>query len=258
MSIPKIIHLCWFGKGEYPALARMCIDSWHKFLPDYEIKIWNEETFDINSNEYTRMAYGKKKWAFVSDYVRLKALYEEGGVYMDTDLEVIKNFTYLLENRKFVSSYIEGGLITAGFIASEPHHRFIKEIKDYYDNQANNIKDGKTVDLVMNPLIFSYIAKRQYGFSVGERQYITDELTILPLEYFMPYRKVPFGKNKYAHSKYKLTSNTYTIHHDMGSWAKTNNTRKILLGLARLVFPETIYNGIKIRGNRKRINNSCF
>ena len=88
--IPKIIHYCWFGRGEMPQLAKDCIESWRKYLPEYEYRLWNEDSFDINSNKFVQEAYHRRKFAFVTDYVRLYALYHEGGVYMDTDVEVLR------------------------------------------------------------------------------------------------------------------------------------------------------------------------
>ena len=90
MSIPKVIHYCWFGKGKMPKLAEKCIESWKTYCPDYKIVCWTEENFDIQENRYAREAYEAGKWAFVSDYARLKVLYEEGGVYLDTDVELLK------------------------------------------------------------------------------------------------------------------------------------------------------------------------
>ncbi|MFR1756711.1 MAG: glycosyltransferase family 32 protein, partial [Thomasclavelia spiroformis] len=218
--IPHIIHLCWFGKGDYPELAIKCINSWKKYLPNYDIKIWNEETFDINSNEYTKQAYEQKKWAFISDYVRLYALEHYGGVYMDTDLEVIKDFSSLLDSHDFVSSTLEGGLITAGFISAIPHHPYIKTLKEKYDNGYFKNKDGK-IEYIMNPLLFTKVAERMYGFKIGNDKFECDKsLIIYPMEYFMPYRKSLFGTDKYSQNKYLITNNTYAIHHDMGSWGK--------------------------------------
>ena len=90
--IPKVIHYCWFGRGPMPQLALDCIESWHKYMPDWEYKLWNEDNFDVNCNQYVREAYEARKFAFVTDYVRLYALKTEGGVYMDTDVEVLKAY----------------------------------------------------------------------------------------------------------------------------------------------------------------------
>ena len=94
--IPKIIHYCWFGRGPMPPMALKCIESWHRFMPDYEYKLWNEDNFDVNSVPYVKEAYEARKFAFVTDYVRLYALYTEGGIYMDTDVEVLKPYDDLL------------------------------------------------------------------------------------------------------------------------------------------------------------------
>ena len=101
IRIPKVIHYCWFGRGKLPKLAKKCIKSWKKYLPDYKIIEWNEDNFDINSNQYVREAYEAKKYAFVSDYVRLYALYNYGGIYMDTDVEVIKSLDEFLIHEAF-------------------------------------------------------------------------------------------------------------------------------------------------------------
>ena len=95
--IPKKIHYCWFGRGQMPPMALKCIESWHRYMPDYEYKLWNEDNFDINSVPYVKEAYEARKFAFVTDYVRLYALFSEGGIYMDTDVEVLKPYDDLLE-----------------------------------------------------------------------------------------------------------------------------------------------------------------
>ena len=174
MSIPKIIHLCWFGKGAFPSLTEQCVNSWKKYLPNYEIKIWNEETFDVNICAYTQKAYEEKRWAFVSDYVRLWALYQYGGIYMDTDLEVIRDFSALLNGHDFVSSYVEGGLVATAFIASNEGHPFVKRLLEYYDSESQRIDCDQTIDFVMNPLIFTKIAIEQYGFQLTASRFFND------------------------------------------------------------------------------------
>lgn len=253
MSIPKIIHLCWFGKGAFPELAEICIESWKKNLPDYEIKIWNEENFDVNCCSYTKKAYEERRWAFVSDYARLVLLYQYGGVYMDTDLEVIKDFSKLLENKKYVSSYIEGGLITAGFIACEPHHPFVGEIIKYYDAESAGIDENKKTDFVMNPLIFTQEAVKNYNFKLTDKFFENDEITIYPLDYFMPYKKIAFG-NSYGRWRYKITKNTCTIHHDMSSWHKSKKISKFIKASVRAVLFQNIYIAMKIKRNMKKID----
>lgn len=252
MSIPKIIHLCWFGKGKYPPLAERCIQSWKKLLPDYEIMIWNEESFDVTSCYYTQMAYASKKWAFVTDYVRLYALKRYGGVYMDTDLEVIRDFTSLLEGKGFVGSYIEGGLISAGFLASVPEHPFVDDLLSYYYKESAKGETGDPVEFIMNPLIFTQIAVQKYGFSLSEHSFSKGDITIYPLEYLMPYKKLTFGSS-YGHWRFRLTDRTYAIHHDMSSWHKRNPAKKFIKDCVRLLLPQKVYLSMKIKKNEAAI-----
>ena len=123
--IPKIIHYCWFGGNPLPPLALKCIESWKKYCPDYEIKIWDESNFDININKYATEAYEAKKWAFVSDVARLWVLYNYGGIYMDTDLEVIKPLDEFLYHKAF-SGFEDEVNIPTGIIASEKNNNWIK------------------------------------------------------------------------------------------------------------------------------------
>ena len=116
--IPKIIHYCWFGRGQMPALAEKCLASWSKYLPEYKVMVWNEDTFDIDAHPYTREAYQARKFAFITDYVRLWALKEHGGVYMDTDVEVIRPLDEFLDNPAF-SGFEDETHIPTGIMASE-------------------------------------------------------------------------------------------------------------------------------------------
>ena len=104
--IPKVIHYCWFGGNELPEKAKSCIESWKKYCPDYEIIEWNETNTDINMNPYTTMCYEQKKYAFLTDYIRLIVIQEYGGIYMDTDVEIINNLDSLLENEAYLKTVI--------------------------------------------------------------------------------------------------------------------------------------------------------
>lgn len=251
--IPKIIHLCWFGYGEYSDLIKMCIDSWHIFLPDYEIMVWNEKTFDVNHFLYTRQAYNSKKWAFVSDFARLYALNKYGGVYMDTDLEVIQDFSQLLFNERYVSSFAEGHLLTAGFIACEKKHPFITKLLDYYRDMSF-LDDKGNEKLIMNPLIFTKIGVRDFGLDIGCKEIKNEFFHIYPMDYFMPFVK-NINNNRWKNRKYyHITQNTYTIHHDMGSWDNKNKLSFLLKRIARTLFREKIYNFLKYCSNKKQLN----
>ena len=132
--IPKIIHYCWFGGKPLPELACLCIESWKKFLPEYRIIRWDEESFDINSNTYVKEAYENKKYAFVTDYVRLYALYTHGGIYMDTDVEVRRPLDQFLQHQAF-SGFESYHDIPTGIMASEKGFQGIKDQLDYYNNR---------------------------------------------------------------------------------------------------------------------------
>ena len=132
--IPKKIYYCWFGGKPLPKLAKKCIKSWKKFLPDYEIIECNENNFDLNCCDYVREAYDNKKYAFVTDYVRLYMLYKEGGIYMDTDVEVLKNLDCFL-NEKAFSGFENEKYVPTGLMASEKGNEIIGELLNYYDNK---------------------------------------------------------------------------------------------------------------------------
>ena len=128
--IPKVIHYCWFGRGQMPELALKCIESWHKYLPGYTMKLWNEDSFDINSVPYVKEAYEARKFAFVTDYIRLYALYHEGGIYMDTDMKPLKPFDHLLEeNAPFIGMRSTKSFAT-GVIGAPKKHPAVKHLID--------------------------------------------------------------------------------------------------------------------------------
>ena len=141
MLIPKKIHYCWFGRGKKPELVIHCINSWKKHLPYYELILWNEENFDINSNQYVKEAYESKRYAFVTDYVRLYALYHHGGIYMDTDVEVLKPLDEFLNHRVFIGCQQENAIQT-GLIDSVSNHIMIEKILNSYNNKKFILNDG--------------------------------------------------------------------------------------------------------------------
>ena len=144
MAIPKVIHYCWFGKNLLPEAALKCIESWKRFFPDYEIIEWNEDNFDINACDYTKEAYQAKKWAFVSDYARYKIIYENGGVYFDTDVEVIKSFDDILVKGAFmgIEADYKSTVNTGLGIAAEKEHPLYREMLDYYEKEHFINEDG--------------------------------------------------------------------------------------------------------------------
>ncbi len=207
--IPKIIHYCWFGGNPLPELAKKCIDSWEKYCPDYEIIEWNESNFDVNCCDYVREAYEAKKWAFVTDYVRLKVLYEYGGIYLDTDVEIIKNIDKFLEDDIFMALekpdyYIATGL---GF-GSTKGSKVLFDLMLFYEN-INFVNDTDILYNTTCPIITTdYFEKR--GFIRKDRNQYICGTHIYNSEYFCP--KEPNADFLY------VTNNTVAIHHFSGSW----------------------------------------
>lgn len=206
--IPKTIHYCWFGGKDLPNLASRCIESWKRLLPDYEIKCWSEENFDIeNSVPYLKEAYFTKKFAFVSDYVRLYALYNEGGIYMDTDVEVINDFSKLL-GENTVLGYEDDKNLTTAFIAVPPKAIWVKELLDLYEKRSF-IKEDGLLDLTTNVIFISNYLKEK-GLILNGKYIKKDDIEIYPSEYFSP--------RSWDKGKYHITDNTYTIHYFAGTW----------------------------------------
>lgn len=221
--IPKIIHYCWFGGNPLPELANKCIDSWRKFLPDYEIREWNEDNFDVNCIPYTEEAYKAKKYAFVSDYARFWILYRYGGLYFDTDVEVVKPLDKIIERGPFMGCENEATSVAAtGGAASglglgvnpglglgvPPGLGLYKEILDYYSNisfiNSNGSYNQTTVVEHVTSILCNHglVDKKEIQECAG--------VFIYPKEYFCPLN--------YQTGELCLTQNSYTIHHYMASW----------------------------------------
>lgn len=207
-KIPKKIHYCWFGRGKLPEEALKCIESWKLYLPEYEIKLWNEDNFNINVNKYVKEAYASKKFAFVTDYVRLYVLYNEGGIYMDTDVEVIKDISEFLTEEAF-SGFQTLDELPTGIIGAKARNEWIKKNLEVY-NEKRFIKDNGELDLTPNTTTITNISIKMGIELNGKLQSIENMVTIYPLDYFC-------AKN-YKDGKIKITDNTYTIHHFSGSW----------------------------------------
>ncbi|MBR1678962.1 MAG: glycosyl transferase [Bacteroidales bacterium] len=207
--IPKTIHYCWFGRGKMPDLAIRCIASWKKILPEYEIKEWNEENFDLSLYPYAEEAYRSRKFAFVTDIVRLYALYTEGGVYMDTDVEVLKPLDPFLVHHAF-SGFESPQDVPTGIMAAEKGSRWAKDNLAYYEGR--HFLQGKDMDLTTNVEIITDYMVREYGLRQDNSfQDFPGYVTFYPKEYFCPLNPVTL--------KLELTERTVTIHHFMGSWA---------------------------------------
>jgi glycosyltransferase len=207
-NIPKVIHYCWFGGNPLPPLARKCIESWKKYLPNYEIKEWNESNFNFNSCQYAREAFEQKKWAFVSDYARFKILYENGGLYFDTDVELINSIDDILEKGPFMA--IESGVnVAPGLgLAANIGLSLYKTILDIYHSMTFMNEDGS-----MNQTTIVYYTTeilKQHGLKDSKEIQSVEGINIYPKDYFCPL--------DYKTGKMHKTKNTRAIHHYTQSW----------------------------------------
>ena len=199
--IPKLIHYCWFGPNKKSDLNLTCMESWKKHLPDFEIKEWNETNFPIDDYPFAKVAYSQRKYAFVADVARLYALQSEGGIYFDTDVEILKPLYHLLNDTAFMGFETEK-MVGVGVIGSIPNGEVISVILNYYKRLP--------FSTIVQPLIVTSILDRM-GFDMnGESQTAEDFLTIYSEDYFTPYN--------YYTKKTCLTSNSVALHHYEGSW----------------------------------------
>lgn len=233
--IPHIIHYCWFGPAEMPQMAKDCIASWHRCMPDWEYKLWDESHFDVHSIPYTAEAYAAKKYAFVSDYVRLFALEREGGLYLDVDFEVFKPFDDLLERQAFAG--IEGSKhhpVMMGVCASEPHGEWVSEMLGAYQ-ERHFIKLDGSYDMRTNvQFITAIMAANGFRQDGSEQDY--HDLHVFPVEYFSP---------RHTTGEYIRTENTYCEHKGLASWDNHGKGWKNLV--SRVVGPRFMTALIKLK-----------
>lgn len=217
--IPKIIHYCWFGRGPLPELAQKSIASWKKYLPDYEIKEWNEDNFDVNIIPYTTEAYKAKKYAFVSDYARFWILYKYGGIYFDTDVEVIRPIDDIIERGNFMgfetdpkpqlkADASEASINPGLGMGVAPGLGIIKKMLDFYEGRHFEFIPDGIGQLTIVHITTEVLLKAGLKLQQGIQQ--VDDMWIYPAEYFCPINL----KTGRIHVK----PNTRTIHHYAGTW----------------------------------------
>lgn len=206
--IPRIIHYCWFGRGEQPKLLKKCKASWAKHLANYKLMEWNESNFDIASNRYVKQAYEAKKYAFVSDYARLYALYHFGGIYLDTDVEVVQSLDCFLQHDAF-TGFEDHTYLQSGTMGAKQGHPFIKRLLEQYDDRTFINVDG-TMDLTTNTMMISKHCLEQGLKADGRYQTLRDGVVVYPRTYFSPY--------DYIDGNFHESEETYTIHHFAHSW----------------------------------------
>ena len=232
--IPRIIHYCWFGGNPLPQSSQRCIASWRKFMPDCEIREWNEQNFDVNAHPYTRAAYAAGKYAFVSDFARYKILEEWGGIYFDTDVEAVAPIDDMLQLGAFMG--LEDALpptVSSGLVmAVEAHHPITQEMLDFYDAQA---KDDSTAMLdtgiVVSGMTEIFI---RHGFVRENRYQEVAGISLYPSEYFDPMDN--------ATGRIKQTPNTRTIHRYDRTWSAQ---KPLYIWLSRLWHRSWLYRLIK-------------
>jgi len=198
--IPKILHWCWFSK-EIPTEVQNYVNGWKKLMPDYKIICWNTDNFDINSVKWVQQAVEHKKWAFAADYIRLWAVYNYGGIYLDSDVEVIKSFDDLLELPYFLCpERFPGNFIEVATFGAQKECFWLKDCLDYYKDRDFK-KNENEFDYLVLPKIITHILQKKYK---------PEEIKVFTYDYFCP---------KHAITKeISITENTYSIHHFKGSW----------------------------------------
>ena len=210
MLIPKIIHYVWLG-GSMPGYIQKNIESWKRFCPDYEIIKWDDKNYDVTKNKYMYEAYQKGAWSFVSDYIRLDVISKYGGIYLDTDIELVKNIDDLLYQECFGCSDASFVMNTGNGFGARPGCEIINELRDYYEDVSFVMEDGKIDNTSCNSHNFQVL--RKYGFKVNDQFQKIKEMNIYPM--------ILAGASAYT-EKSRVTDKTYWIHYGNMSWMKHN------------------------------------
>lgn len=222
-SIPKVIHYCWLSGDPFPSKIQKCIDSWKKYLPEYEIKLWDTKSFDLESSIWVKQAFEKKKYAFAADYIRLYALYTEGGIYLDSDVEVLKTFNDLLDLPYFACT--EGhNIMEAGAFGALNGQDWIKDCLEYYDNRPF-IKEDSTLDTWPLPQIMMKQIKINYNPEVIDKENFIKNINNFEIDkkfYMLP--KEYFCAKDMGTGVIQKTDETYAIHHFEMSWMPKSQT----------------------------------
>ena len=226
--IPRIIHYCWFGENPLPKDVKKCIESWKKYAPEYEIIEWNESNFDVNSHPFTKAAYEAKSWAFVADYARLKVVYDNGGMYFDTDVELLKNPDFLLQNKCYIGVQQGAHLCTTGLgFGAVKFSPIVQKMMNKYDTLefAIESKEKFACPYLNNSVL------AELGYQYSEKIWRHPLVTVYPCTFFDPIAP--------GDSQYLLGPDTVSIHHYAASW--TGKTNQLKRKLFRFIGNENIY-----------------
>jgi hypothetical protein len=215
MAIPKVIHYCWFGGKELPESAKKCIMSWKTYFVGYEIIEWNESNYDVNKIIFTKEAYEVKKYAFVSDYARFDILYNLGGIYFDTDVEVIKPFGDIVQNGAFMGFESIGGVAVGLGMGSIAGNNIFRDVLNYYKKQHFILQKGRYNTRTVVSIVTEIM--RKYGLRDEDRIQYIEGIKIYPIEYFCP--------KSFETGKTEITKNTVSIHHYDGSWVSEDGNK---------------------------------
>lgn len=214
--IPKIFHLCWLSGDPYPKKIEFCINSWKKYNPDYEVMLWDTNRFDVNSNPWVKEAFEAKKYAFVADYIRLYAVYNFGGIYLDSDVEVIKPFDDVLGLPYFVGSETDDNSLELAAFGAEKGLPWVKTAMDYYENR-HFLKEDGSMEIEVQPLVMHRHLSSLYEWTPIQKkdQVVRDDgkLFVFPCDWFSAH---PFSDK--GGCEYRITRHTHSIHHYAGQW----------------------------------------
>lgn len=228
--IPKVIHYCWISGDDYPPKISKCLDSWHRQLTDYELVLWDKEKVSAIGNKWINQAVAERKYAFAADCVRFHALYHFGGIYLDTDVEVLKPFDDLLGLRYFVGKENSVYNYEAAVLGAEPHQEWVKKCLSYYKHRSfvnvfGEYRQG-VLPYVMHQMLKDSVAIKDIR-SIGEFDDSESVLCRFPVDWFSP--------KKWETGEIAITEDTYCIHHFESSWKETEGYRVNVNGMTSLL-----------------------
>lgn len=224
--IPKKIHFCWLSGDEFPPLIQYCIDTWKKVLPDYEIILWDTKRFDINSVAWVKEAFEAKKYAFAADYIRLYAVYTEGGIYLDSDVEMVKSFNDLLTNKAFIGFEAATGSIEAAIFGGEPGTEWCRKAMEFYHDKHFSMdeKGGVNLNITAPVIVKDALCKTYPHFPETlptKAKLIDDSIMVCPAHYFSPIKydmEKSYNSEKKIANSYRENPETYCIHRFNAAW----------------------------------------